>query len=279
MELIRGNRFLQDMINIHILENEVSTPCHSHQFLELVYILSGSAKQHIGLHPGQLQAGDYFIIDYNTTHDYLSENKDLTLINCLFGPEFINDTFAENTSFNEIAARYFFKITGRRLNDRVADQTFHDTNGVVGEILKKMITEQQIKADGYLEMLRNYMREIIILTVRHIGSQQMISALTEQLIVNIQHHYSTKLTLKHLCQKLHYSLPYASAVFKNDTGMTFTAYLQLQRMEEACRLLLETDLPINTIAEQCGYSSMKLFDRFFKRHTGLNPRGYRKQKI
>ena len=49
------------------------------------------------------------------------------------------------------------------------------------------------------------------------------------------------------------------------------------RMEEACRLLRETDLTAREISEMVGYKESRYFYNVFKRYTGLTAFEYRTQ--
>ena len=74
---------------------------HTHAFLELVYILSGSAvHSHDGM-TQMLSAGDYFIIDIGSVHSYQA-GEDFSLYNFLFLPEFLDETMVGCTSFKEL---------------------------------------------------------------------------------------------------------------------------------------------------------------------------------
>lgn len=54
-----------------------------------------------------------------------------------------------------------------------------------------------------------------------------------------------------------------------------SGYLQKLRVEEAKRLLESTELPMEDISEQTGYSDTSFFRHLFKRLTGLTPGEYR----
>ena len=64
-------------------------------------------------------------------------------------------------------------------------------------------------------------------------------------------------------------------LFRQVTGMTFKEYLNRVRVEEAERLLTNTDYPIIDIAVACGYRDQSYFTTVFKKYTGLTPRQYR----
>jgi transcriptional regulator GlxA family with amidase domain len=64
--------------------------------------------------------------------------------------------------------------------------------------------------------------------------------------------------------------------FKAATGGPLIEYLQNLRVEEAKRLLETSDLPVDEISADTGYSDASFFRRLFKRLTGLTPSGYRR---
>ena len=65
--------------------------------------------------------------------------------------------------------------------------------------------------------------------------------------------------------------------FKRQAGITFVAYINKVRIEEAARLLIETDLTCENIGYDCGFSTLSYFYKVFKKHYGLSPTKYRRQ--
>ena len=67
--------------------------------------------------------------------------------------------------------------------------------------------------------------------------------------------------------------------FRSASGMTFVSYLTHIRMNNATRLLRETDLSIGQIAASVGFQDQSYFDRLFKAEFGLTPREYRARHL
>jgi len=61
-------------------------------------------------------------------------------------------------------------------------------------------------------------------------------------------------------------------------GLSFRQLVNAARYRAACRLLLETSLPITQIAMEAGYENVTSFNYAFKRSAGISPRTYRKAR-
>ena len=83
------------------------------------------------------------------------------------------------------------------------------------------------------------------------------------------------LSVERLCAYLHLSAAYFSTLFKRETGMSFTAYVTVVRMEAAAALLRGTEEKTYLIAQTCGYEDPNYFSYVFKRHFGVTPTKYR----
>jgi len=64
---------------------------------------------------------------------------------------------------------------------------------------------------------------------------------------------------------------YLSYLFKSEVGVTLTSYVRSQKMEEAKKLLSNTDYSISQIAEMLGYSSLSYFSKVFTVYFNINP--------
>ena len=86
------------------------------------------------------------------------------------------------------------------------------------------------------------------------------------------------LSLEALSREAGYTPQYLSALFRKDTGMSIQEFLQRLRIQEACRLLEQTQLSLCDIAQAVGYNDPKHFSRLFRRYKGLSPKELRKTR-
>jgi AraC-like DNA-binding protein len=93
----------------------------------------------------------------------------------------------------------------------------------------------------------------------------------------IQENFSRKLSLEEIAGVSGFSAPYFSTIFKRETGENLSTYLSRLRVEKASALLISTNLPLNAIANNCGFEDQSWFSKIFKAHTGMSPRRYRKR--
>ena len=86
----------------------------------------------------------------------------------------------------------------------------------------------------------------------------------------ISNEYKT-ITFEDAAKYMHFSEPYFSKIFHNVFGMTFTHYLNTVRIAVAIEKLKEGNLSITEISSDCGFNTIRNFNRVFKKFTGYSP--------
>ena len=109
-------------------------------------------------------------------------------------------------------------------------------------------------------------------TKKHLRDKKPIR-LAKQLI---HEKYSEPLSLDTVSKSIGFNPAYFSYLFKKETGKTFSEYLTEVRMEQAKRMLLNSDLDVYEIASCVGYADEKYFSRLFRKMIGLSPSEYKK---
>jgi AraC family transcriptional regulator len=91
----------------------------------------------------------------------------------------------------------------------------------------------------------------------------------------VQTHLMENLTVEGLAQLVQLSPGHFATLFKQRVGMTPHQYVVEQRLDRACTLLRQGDLPILTIAHQVGFQTQSHFTRLFRQQIGMTPKQYR----
>ena len=252
---------------------------HDHHFFELVYVVSGSAEHTLNENKFSIKQNDYFFIDYGSYHSF--ENaEDLELINCLFLPEFIDETLDDCESLDELFRSSMIQYSRFTVGHTWADRIFHDDNGKIGTLLSEMVIEYEMQQLGCKEIFRCHLKEIIILTLRMLITPQKTyqDSVINEVIRFVGKHFHETITLQSFCGSKHYNLSYISRRFKAETGMTFREYVQKTRIEKCCELLAGTNMNVNEISRAVGYDDIQFFHKTFKKFMHITPKEYRKIK-
>ena len=109
-------------------------------------------------------------------------------------------------------------------------------------------------------------------------SQQELFGRLERLMQNDQVYKNSLFTREKMAELLGTNRTYLSQTINEQTGLTFTHYMNKYRIEEARRILADPqdDTPIKAIAADLGFSSVTTFYTLFKAVVQMSPDQYRK---
>ena len=109
------------------------------------------------------------------------------------------------------------------------------------------------------------------------GHRHQCSRHVRRVLAYVAEHYGDTITLDSAAQYLGINKSYLSSLFKEETGVTFSQWLNRVRIERSQKLLKHHDHSLADIAWEVGYSSQPYFTAMFKKHTGLTPHAYRQR--
>lgn len=121
--------------------------------------------------------------------------------------------------------------------------------------------------------IKQHLRDI--LSTSHAAQDKRAVRIVRNAQAVIAEHIKEPVNVQLLAQRLHISPNYLSALFKSETGVRLTEYITNMKMQEAARLMRETEKNIIEIAGILGYDNANYFSRLFKKHYGVNPSDYR----
>lgn len=94
-----------------------------------------------------------------------------------------------------------------------------------------------------------------------------------------EYYHNCNISLASIAYKFNMNESYLSYIFKQQSGIKLSSYIENLRIEKAKELLRNTPLPISEIAIKTGYFSTNTFCRAFKRVTGINATTFRGSNV
>ncbi|GLX70521.1 helix-turn-helix domain-containing protein [Paenibacillus glycanilyticus] len=117
-------------------------------------------------------------------------------------------------------------------------------------------------------------QELIGLLARELEKPEVTPAkmhYAQQVKQYLLEHYRDPVEIDQLGKLIHRSPNYTTALFKEVFGQSPVRYLHHLRMQEACRLLLHSDMTVAEIALYLGYYDSSSFFRMFRKSIGMSP--------
>ena len=108
------------------------------------------------------------------------------------------------------------------------------------------------------------------------NAEQVVSSDTPSFELNkiidyIKGNISANHTIDSICERFPVNRTYLCNLFVKHLGTTFNGYMTYLRMEEAARLIKETEMKLSEISHMCGYKDYFYFCRIFRKHHSVTP--------
>ena len=198
---------------------------------------------------------------------------------------------------------YFMTVDLTRLNNDTSDLV-HDlifnraqlsplmpqsVDPTLSMLYKMMVTELELKETGYQKIVSNLMHTFIIKLLRTMTSSNDVPVLDSSnmsataftlispALNHMSSYYTEDLNMEDLALLCHLSESHFRTLFKKVTNQSPLQYLTQIRMKMATSLLISTNLPILSISNAVGYSTLSSFNRTFKALYHKTPSDFRKE--
>lgn len=258
-------------------------PPHTHEFIEFVYIASGKGWHSIKGTRYNVHKGCFLFVNFGQEHE-MEATEDTVYYNILFKPEFFinsGSALVSDNAFEIMMISCFEEF--RELAGEKSIIQFRGEDILKADMLAETLyREYDSKIPGWETIIKCSAMILLTMALRemtqHFGNKTK-SRITSEVLDYIEKHYNEKLSLSELAKKSLYQPSYFSMMFRECYGMTITDYIQKKRIENACRLLRETDLSVDEIGRRIGYNDDVRFYRYFKKLCGSTPNAYRKSQI
>ena len=250
---------------------------HFHPEFEIVYLPSGKGKRFIGTRISEYADGDLILLGPNIPHNCFNvgfESEEYEQYVIQFKGEDVRQ-----------AGKYFKEFRGieKLLIEANAGLTVSNAQKhKIGKMIKQMLNLSPL--ERLLQLFR-VLQKIADAPYESLEAMQYLTvsvANTErirEIYTIIENNYHTNISTRQIAQQMGMTESSFCRFFQKSTGKTFKQALTEVRIQNACNLLVNSDTSISNIAFDCGFNSLSLFNRLFKRIIDDTPNSYRQKYV
>jgi AraC-like DNA-binding protein len=209
---------------------------------------------------------------------YLPHDEDI-VFTLFFDKEYLLRNVLKDTTVNSVITRFILNFIMDSPNPQNYILFHGKNNDRLQNIMEILLCEYLDPSEYSLALIESYIRIFLLeifccpfeYTKTSEGKQSLQIA---QILDYIDKNFST-VTLDLLAEKFGYNSKYLSRLIKNYTGKKFKDLVVEKRMEHASLLLLNSDLTVHSIIEECGLCNETYFYRCFYDKYHMTPNEYR----
>lgn len=260
IDLVPYEVYIRDIKNYKI---------HWHDYIEIIFVLSGSIKLIISSKEFELNERDLIFVNSGETHRIVSDNnkKNMILVTRI-------DLKNYDTTYKNIK-NYYFKN-----NNEIDKKQKNNLIKLLISLYLETRTGKSIKSD---EIVNNIIKtlidefDFINQDTKYGKNDTMMINRLHRIIGYIKENYMVNISLKEISDREDLSLYYLSHLIKDKFGMNFREYLNFLRLDNAVKLLLSTDKRLIDISFECGFSDQRYFYKQFNKIYNIGPSDFREE--
>lgn len=279
MRVYRAQDFTENGIAVFKSDQWEEEPLHTHDFIEMVYILQGCAMQRVGDNTYPVKRGDLLFINYGVTHAFLPQpNSTFSYYNVIFKPSFVREALLPSQNVFELLLLTVFDEFRDTTDTGKSLVTFSPAERPeIEQILASMLQECETRDTGYTTVLKGYLNVLFSKVLRKMSLFCPADSddIWQEILAYIDENLKEDLSLPLLAERCFYNPSYFSRAFRKKQGMTPLEYVTQRRVELAARLLTDTSLSVEEISRQCGFGDKATLYRHFRKVHHCTPREYR----
>ena len=232
---------------------------HAQGEVELVVMLRGSCRVTCGSRADVIRAGDIFCVFPNQPHKYEASTDVQAYLLIVPVKRYLSaygNLLQKQLPTDPICRREHLDPALLALLESAYLDIDHASEPVM---------------QGYMMVIFGKILEYFDLTEQKTGSEESL----RRVLKYINEHYREAVSRKQIAKAVGYNESYISHLFSETMQTTLTDYVHSLRVEDACRLLTETDVSVIQIGFDLGFASVRNFNRVFLKRTGMTPKQYR----
>jgi AraC-like DNA-binding protein/mannose-6-phosphate isomerase-like protein (cupin superfamily) len=259
----------------------VHFPAHTHNYVEVIYMCSGSTRHIINDNEVLLEQGELLFLNQHAVQEIYPAGEADIAVNFIILPEFFDEVLRMMEAEENMLRRFVVDcLRGENqsagyLHFKVADvlPVQNLVENLIWTILNKQPNKRSINQVTMGLLFLQLMNQIDRVETDAADEAQKF---TMTVLSYIEEHYRDG-ELSDLADELHYDLCWMSREIKKRTGKTYTELVQTKRLSQAAYLLSNTAMSVMDVGLAVGYENMSYFHRIFQQRYGMTPRKYRMQ--
>lgn len=255
-------------------------PLHVHDWVELVYMYSGSSVQIVNDTRYTMHQGQVMLMAPGIVHTIEKLGTDDILIQIALGQDNLTHGFFNRISSTGIVSHFLLNAftSQNRLEDffLFPSEKSRRLHLFVTEFLCEWYDPSPVSYDMQNSLFSLIISELIN-TLNETSNHPAVRSkglYVMPVLRYIENNYKN-CSLQTAAQEFNLHPNYLSATLKKYTGFTFNALVQQERLTAAEKLLLNSDMSITDIANFVGYQNVSYFYKIFQRKNHCMPNAYR----
>lgn len=254
---------------------------HKLEFIKIVYVWRGCVTLYMDGRKCELTSGNFCIITPGVKHTVFSRKDEDVIVNILMRISSFSDAFSGILREQNILTDFFWKILYTKHSNRVLIFAC-ENDAKLDRWVEKMFDESARGENASNLLMKSYAMIFLGIVMRErLDALHPEEQLSDQVYVmpaiiqEMRGHLST-ITLAELSGQFHMSEEELKRYIVKESGYTWRSLLRDLRLRRAVELLRHTQMSMEKIAEETGYSSMSNFYRSFRERFGKTPMEFRR---
>lgn len=246
---------------------------HSHSFFEVLCCRSACGAEYlVGTQRYRLEKGDIVVVPPGISHRPLLPD--------VMEEPYTRDVLWISTEFTEMLQRMFPSVDLSAACSRNLLRTVGTRWESLAELLRVCVQESERQDPGWDIIVTGNAISVFAQLQRAFQSDDSFPVraekpdLLDQVIAYIEENLSQKISLADTARHFYVSSSTIGHLFQKKMGVSFYRCVTQRRLI-AAKKLIEARLPMETVAEQTGFSDYSAFYRAFRQEYGISPRQYR----
>ena len=264
------------LITVHPHMRFVRFPEHTHGYVEVVYMCSGTTTHIVNGKTIELCEGELLFLGQNARQEIMPCGEDDIAVNFIILPQFF-DKSLEMMGEEESPLRKFI-IDALISPDHPSYLHFKVKDVLPVQNLVENLIFTLINNTPNKRNINQITMGLLIMQLMSCTDRLVHHSKEDEMIVRlfryIEENYKEG-SLTEAARLLHYDFYRISHEIKNRTGKTYTELVQDKRLSQAAYHLKNTNISAEEISEAVGYSKKSYFYRIFTERFGTSPRKYR----